>query len=282
MLAAGRWAWWNHYGRLSIDGCVRRVREARLAGVIVKWGYHEARAAFARAGVPWATERYVYPDQPELEAQRLAEDVGRGARFAVINAEVEWELLGPQAMRRLIAAFRRLQPDAELYACVDTRGDRTSLPYQRVLAEDASGWLPMVYPKAFGQSVRDAFAASLAPLQGSRLPVLPAIQTYDGIGAAAVRAQVREVRRRGLPGYQAYTIAHATDEEWAVIAADRSDEEPEMTPYLARERGSPYVWIVWGNSRSYLHHFDHARALGIPPGVRLLPAGTLSSLGRVG
>jgi hypothetical protein len=233
-LAAGRWAWWNQYGSVPIATCVRRAREGRLRGVIVKWGYREARDAFAGAGIPWATERYVYPDEPEAEARRLAEDIAAGARFAVINAEVEWEALGPEPMRRLVAEFRRLQPAAELYACVDTRGGRTALPYQRVLAGHVAGVMPMGYPGAFGQPVRDAFAAALDGVQFTK-PVLPAIQTYGGVGAATVRAQIDEVRRRKLAGYQAYTIAHATDEEWSEIVRD-AEVEMEAIEEIRRQQ----------------------------------------------
>ncbi len=225
-LAAGRWAWWNQYGTAPLALCVQRAQAARLRGVIVKWGYREARDAFVRGGIAWATERYVYPDQPEVEARRLAEDIAAGARFAVINAEVEWEPLDAEPVRRLIAEFRRLQPAAELYASVDTRGSRTTLPYQRVLAEHIAGWLPMIYPGAFGQPVREAFAAALdvPAMRAATLPVLPTIQTYGGIGASIVREQIEEVRRRGLPGYQAYTIAHATDEEWSELVRDAEVE----------------------------------------------------------
>lgn len=54
-----------------------------------------------------------------------------------------------------------------------------------------------------------------------------------------------------------------------------------MKPYLAVESGSPFVWIVFGNSKSYLHDFKHADALGIPRAITRVPAGTLASLGRV-
>jgi hypothetical protein len=223
--AAGRWAWWNQYGSVPVEACARRAREARLDGVIVKWGFLAARDAFVRAGVPWATERYVYPEQPEVEARRLAGDIDAGARFAVVNAEAEWEPLEPEPMRRLVAEFRRLQPRAELYACVDTRGARTTLPYQRVLSEHVAGWMPMVYPQAFGQPVRDAFASALdvEALRRTPLPVLPAIQTYGGVGPSIVREQIEEVRRRGLAGYQAYTIAHATDAEWDVVIEEGAE-----------------------------------------------------------
>jgi hypothetical protein len=225
-LAEGRWAWWNQYGPLPIATCLRRAQEARLRGVIVKQGYPEARDAFAQAGIDWAVERYVYPDEPEAEARLLAGEIARGARFAVVDAEAEWESLGPEPMQRLVAEFRRLQPDTELYGCVDTRGGRTALPYQRVLAEHVAGWMPMIYPGAFGQPVREAFAAALnvRAIRESPLPIMPAIQTYGGVGPALVAEQIAEVRRRGLAGYQAYTIAHASDEEWAVIVRDGEDE----------------------------------------------------------
>jgi len=221
-LAGGRWAWWNQYGSVPIATCVRRARDARLRGVIVKQGYPAARDAFAQAGVAWAVERYAYPGQPEAEARRLAEEIACGARFAVVNAEVEWEALGPEPMQRLVAEFRRLQPHAELYGCVDTRGGRATLPYQRVLAEHVAGWMPMVYPQAFSQSTRDAFASALDATTFTG-PVFPAIQTYNQVGPDMVAEQIAEVRRRKLPGYQAYTIAHATDDEWSVVARDAED-----------------------------------------------------------
>jgi hypothetical protein len=190
-------------------------------------------AAFSAAGVAWATERYVYPDQPEVEAGRLADNVREGARFAVINAEVEWEAQGPEPMRRLVAEFRRHQPTSELYASVDTRGSRMDLPYQRVLADHVAGWMPMVYPMTFQQSVRDAFAASLDGKDFAGKPVLPTIQTYDVIGARAVAEQIAEVHRRGLPGYQAYTMAHATNPEWAEIVKDKEGDMPNEATITA-------------------------------------------------
>ena len=222
VLAEGRWAWWNGYGTLSVAPSVQRAKDAALDGLIVKWGHWETWEAFRRADVPLAVERYVYPHQATLEARRLAEGIDRGARFAVINAEVEWETLGPEPMRQLIAEFRRRKPAAELYASVDTRGGRMALPYQRVLAEHVAGWMPMIYPKAFRPSqpsgyIGQAFRDALDGNDFGGKPVLPTIQTYDQIGAGAVSAQIAEVRRRRLPGFQAYTISHATDTEWAVL-----------------------------------------------------------------
>jgi hypothetical protein len=83
----------------------------------------------------------------------------------------------------------------------------------------------MVYPGAFRQSARDAFAAALDGKPFGAKPVLPAIQTYGNVGATLVRAQIEEVRRRGLRGYQAYTITHATNDEWSVLVKEGSMDE---------------------------------------------------------
>lgn len=242
--AAGFWAWWNQYGNVPLDVCVRRAKDAGI-GVIVKSGYINEQRAFANAGVPWATERYVYPANPPNEAERLAGDIDRGARFAVINAEVEWETKSRSPMEALVRRFRALQPTAELYASTDTRGDRTRLPYQQVLGENIAGWMPMVYPKAFfpgrADMVQRAFRASLDGKEFRGKPVLPTIQTYQGIGAVAVSAQLEEIRRRALDGCQAYTIAHATDAEWAAFIAGKDYEEEEdmgMTPAEVAEQQS--------------------------------------------
>jgi hypothetical protein len=85
----------------------------------------------------------------------------------------------------------------------------------------------MIYPSAFQQPVIRAFASALDGKDFGGKPVLPAIQTYGNIGAASVAEQIIEVRRRGLPGYQAYTIAHATGEEWRIIINDAPQVEEE-------------------------------------------------------
>lgn len=59
------------------------------------------------------------------------------------------------------------------------------------------------------------------------------------------------------------------------------EEEDMQKPYLAAEQGSPYIFIIWGNSRSYLQDFKHADALDIPRDVKRVPKGTLGSLGRI-
>jgi hypothetical protein len=215
--------------------CVQRVKAAGLAGVIVKYGYPQIHQAFADAGILWATERYTYPYQPTVEAAWLAEDVARGAQFAVINAEKEWESLPAGPMQQLIDRFQELQPHTELYASVDTRGNRTNLPYQRVLGANIAAWLPMIYPLAFypgkpmgyvASSFRDCLDGGKS-FQGK--PVLPTIQTYGNIGAGAVEQEMAEIRGRGLPGCQAYTVGHATGVEWQAFS-NGIPKEDEMTP----------------------------------------------------
>ena len=250
MRLAGRWAFWNQYApQTSIEKCIQRTKDARLEGVIVKYGYPQIERSLTAVGIPWATERYVYPSQPRAEATMLANAVDAGAVAAVINAEVEWEGMGYQgaataglAMLELVTAFRARHPTVELYASVDTRGNRLSLPYQQVLRRNIAGWLPMVYPKAFRPTcpagfVGAAFRDCLDNRDFGGVPMLPTIQTYDGIGAQAIADQVGECKRRGLPGYQAYTIAHATDAEWAAFDQDvPMPPQPDPELYVRRVR----------------------------------------------
>jgi hypothetical protein len=94
--------------------------------------------------------------------------------------------------------------------------------------------MPMVYPGAFGQTARDAFVASLDGKDFGGKPVLPTIQTYGGVGPETVGEQIAEVRERGLAGYQAYTIAHATDAEWEALVRDAQEEEMAAIEELRR------------------------------------------------
>ena len=233
MKAAGKWAWWNQHSNKSVAFSVDRAKDSDIKGVIVKAGYPSVQEEFLKAGVRVGTEAYVYPLTPGAEGKALANAVAEGADFAVINAEVEWENQPSKRMEHLIASFRVAQPTTELYASVDTRGNRTTLPYQRVLAEHITAWMPMIYPLAFrplaqAEFVSQAFMDCLdSGQQFNGLPVLPTIQTYNKIGAQAVEEEIHECTMRGLEGYQAYTIGHATDKEWQVFKdiGEVSEEE---------------------------------------------------------
>lgn len=238
MKAAGWGTWWNQYGSVPLDQCVARARG--LDFVVVKHGYWRAFDAFRAAGLRVGVERYVYPTQPAAEAQMLAEGIRRGAEFAVINAEVEWEAQSADPMRALITDFRREAGGAvEIYASVDTRGGRTRLPYQLVLGREITAWMPMIYPGAFQQTPAGAFTACLAAGQDFQgKPVLPTFQTYDSVGSSVVSAQMEEIKRRGLPGGQAYTVAHATPDEWGAFRRQISEQEdPDMAWLDEKEIG---------------------------------------------
>lgn len=233
MKADGKWAWWNQYSPLPVEVCIDRAKSSGIQGVIVKADYPTVAQQFLDAGLRVAAENYVYPSNPEQEGRNLANAIAGGCEFAVINAEVEWELEGSLSMEELIATFRDIQPDTELYASTDTRGTRTSLPYQQVLARHIIGWMPMIYPLAFRPTapsgfVSAAFGDCLDSGQSgwfSGKPVFPTIQTYNNIGSAAVEEELAQVKARGFRGYQAYTIGHATNPEWSVIVDDSAPED---------------------------------------------------------
>lgn len=234
-----RYAWWNQYGSVPIAQCVERAKAAHLDAVIVKNGYPDARNAFATAGVPFATERYVYPADALTNARQLNDDVQHGAAFVVLNAEVEWETTAPTNMPALITELRRLTA-APVYGCTDTRGTRMQLPYQRTIAAQCDGWMPMIYKAAFGQPTTLAFAAALDGKDFAGKPVIPAIQEYGNVGPGCVAQEIAECRRRRLDGYGAYTIAHATDAEWAVVTADAG---PTPAEHLARLNKTAEIFV---------------------------------------
>ena len=293
MKAAGAWTWWNEYGSVPLDACVQRVVDAGI-GVIVKAGYWHEFEGFKKAGVPVAVERYVYPNQPAVEVSYLAEGMDRGASFIVINAEVEWESLAAHEMEDLLRQLRRrVGRDVELYASIDSRGDRTGRPHQRALAREITAWMPMVYPLEFRPHrpagfVRRGFTDCLDAGQSfAGKPVLPTIQAYHKIGPNAVIEQVQEAVRRGLPGVQAYTICHATNQEWAafVKAVDGQWEDDMPQLWLVKERGSSATFITNGVVRAYVADrakLQELQDVGIwPDKVTVVPKESLSAIPRV-
>jgi hypothetical protein len=213
---------------------VARAIQLPLSYVIVKYGYPQYEALLKAANIPHAVERFVYADQPEAEGAMLANAVDAGAAFVVINAEGGggWEDADATVMWRMLGTFRARHPHIELYASIDTRGGRPDLPAMRALIDACVGIMPMVYPWDFEQSVTAAFAAALDHFNPRGKPVIPTIQTYpndDGPrpGFIGVKAQIAEVHRRGLPGYNIYTLGHAADDEWRALVEEECTMDTE-------------------------------------------------------
>lgn len=250
MKAAGKWTWWNPFGTVPLETCVRRCQEAGI-GCIVKANYNSVLQAFQDGGVRTAIERYCYPDHEAYEAASLADGIRRGAGFIVLDPEVEWEPTDAGPMTRLLDAIvGAVGPDVEIYSCVDTRGNRTTLPYQRVLGNHASvkGIMPMIYPLDFYPHrptgyVAQAFHDSLDGKMLYNKPVLPTTQGYGGIGAAAVVEELRAAA--GYPGLQLYTVCHATIEEWTAFAGHTAEEQADMAAKEDLERKN--AQIAFGN-----------------------------------
>lgn len=157
----------NGYYNLPAPEVVRRARLARLDGLIIKYGDPAFERAITAAGVAWGIERFAYASQPEREAAMLADAVDAGAAFAVANCEPNdgggWERAdAARAARTMIDAFRARHAKTPLYICADLRRGRSlDAAFVREAARGGiDGWMPMVYPRAFGQSVRAAFDAA--------------------------------------------------------------------------------------------------------------------------
>jgi hypothetical protein len=124
----------------------------------------------------------------------------------------------------LIDVFRARHPRVPLWICADLRRGRSlDAPFVREAARGGAGpaidgWMPMVYLKAFGQTVARAFDAAYPGSTYLGLPCAPVIQAYDAIGPAAVREQVIEARKRGATSLSIYVVETATDPELGVLA----------------------------------------------------------------
>lgn len=256
----------NGYHMLPATEVARRARLAKLDALIVKYGDPAFERAVEAEGIAWGVERFAYATQPEREAAMLADAVDAGAAFAVANCEPNdgggWGDAGAgRAIRVLIDAFRRRQPATPLYVCADLRRGRSlDAPFVHEAARGGiDGWMPMVYPKAFGQTVDAAFDAAYPGPRYLALPCAPVIQTYDNAGAALVVSQVGEARSRGAQALSIYVVETASDEELRAVArakdapvVDAATLQAVALAYLRGgiailDHGTPGELRAWGD-----------------------------------
>ncbi len=227
----------NGYHNLPPNEVIRRARLARTDALIIKYGDPAFERAITAAGIPWGVERFTYAAQAAREADMLADAVDAGASFAVANCEPNdgggWSDPGADnAIRTLIDAFRARHPRTPLHICADLRRARSlDTPFVREAARDGiDGWMPMVYPKAFGQSVPRAFDAAYPGATYLNLPCAPVLQTYDNPGPAHITQQIAEARTRGATSISIYVIETATEAELKAVATSKTITSAPSTP----------------------------------------------------
>lgn len=236
----------NGYHDAPADEVIRRARLARLDALIIKYGDPAFERAIAASGIPWGVERFAYAGQAAREGAMLADAVDAGASFAVANCEPNdgggWDDAGAaSAIRVLIAAFRARHATVPLFIAVDLRRGRSlNAPFVHEAARDGvDGWMPLVYPRAFQQSVVAAFDAAFPGATYLGLPCAPAIQTYDEPGALLVLEQISEAKRRGAAFLSIYIVETATDDELRAVAAAHDAPLPDRA--TLREVAAAYV-----------------------------------------
>jgi hypothetical protein len=267
----------NGYHDLGADEVLRRARLARLGALIIKWGDPSFEQAIAGAGMRWGVERFAYAPRAREEAVMLANAVDAGASFAVANCEPNdgggWGDPGADAaIRSLIDTFRARQASVPLWICADLRRGRSlDAPFVREAARGGvDGWMPMVYPGAFGQAVTAAFDVAYPGATYLGLPCAPVLQMYGGVGAAIVAEQVLEAKRRGAGFASIYVVETATDDELRAAtgaAGDPVDGSTLQAIAAAYQRGAiaildhgtPAELAVWGRL------FDGGAAPAAPP-----------------
>lgn len=242
----------NGYYNLPATEVIRRARLARLDALIIKYGDPNFEREVSSASLRWGVERFAYAAQPEREAAMLADAVDAGASFAVANCEPNdgggWDApSAATAIRILIDAFHQRHPTKPLWICADLRRGRSlDAPFVREAARGrrvagetgVTGWMPMVYPKAFGQSVAAAFDAAYPGPTYLGLPCAPVLQTYDAPGPDSVRQQVAEARHRAASALSIYVVETATDDELREVAAAKTEPPPD--PAVLRDIAAAY------------------------------------------
>jgi hypothetical protein len=257
----------NGYHNRPAAEVLRRARIARLDALVIKYGDPPFERAITAAGMKWGVERFAYASQAVREANMLADAVDAGASFAVANCEPNdgggWgDASAAGAVRALIDGFRGRHAFTPLYICADLRRGRSlDAPFVREAARAGSrgidGWMPMVYPKAFRQTVGASFDAAYPGATYLGLPCAPVIQTYDAIGADAVAEQVAEAKRRGGTSLSIYVVETASDDELRAVAAAKAPQVDAATlqsvalAYLRGgiailDHGTPNELAAWG------------------------------------
>lgn len=224
--------WVNQYSAPTDAVFVERAKKVDY--IIIKYGMSSYERLCQALAMPWLAERMAEsgagsqngPSNWLQYASELAAQANQpGCVGAVINLEEAdggWHLDNGSGTRALINKFRQLAPGKPLYASLDTRGNRPIASYQQVCAQLCDGVMPMVYPKAFGQSPDQAMVVAvnntLKQAWGAK-PIIPTIQTYNGVGPVSVVQQITAARNIGAKGFNAYTLGHASAQEWAEVAA---------------------------------------------------------------
>ncbi len=224
-LKGKRGAWVNQYAIPAPDLFMERVKEVDY--VIIKYGLGGIEKMAVEAGVPWLAEIYPYDNDPERYANLLADQSAQpGCVGVVVNFEsgdgpgvAHWDGDDGRRTRLFIDTFKaRNAAGLPIYASLDTRGYRATTPYQKELSRNCDGVMPMVYPKEFFQTVPVAFAVTVTPtvqLIWHGKEIIPTIQTYNGIGGNLVTQQLETAAK--FDGVTAYTLGHATPEEWSAF-----------------------------------------------------------------
>ena len=236
----------NGYHNAEPGEVVRRAQLAGLDALIIKYGDPAFERAITAAGISWGVERFAYAAQAELEGAMLADAVDVGAAFAVANCEPNddggWGDPGAEtAIRSLIDAFRVRHPGVPLCIAADLRRGRSlDAPFVREAARGGiDGWMAMVYPKAFGQSPREAFDAAYAGPYYLGLPCAPVIQTYDAPGPLLVLEQIAEAKGRGAASLSIYVVETASDDELRAVATARASVASDAA--ALRETAAAYL-----------------------------------------
>ncbi len=113
---------------------------------------------------------------------------------------------------------------------------------------------PMVYPKDFGKPVEAALDAAFGLLTPYGKPVVPMLQSYNGIASSEITKQGDESFKRGAAAISFFCLGdkHMKEADFAAVAAVQS---PGKAKRPAPEMLTPGAVGCWPDDpRSYLEH----------------------------
>lgn len=209
------WVW--NLQTKPIEAVIEQAQAMQANALIVKAGYHQPaysnnffrRADFPHnakkvrdAGLSLFAEVFNMPGTWQQEADCLRWTVlDHGATSVVLNVETPYETTDGRTLTLLAQRFNLPTP---VWASTDFRGNRLAAPYHKRLSDFVTGWMPMIYPRAFypdspfGDIQRafdgtyhrwNALRGGLAE-PGRNAHIFPTIQTYGQLDYEEVLGQI--------------------------------------------------------------------------------------------
>lgn len=160
-----------------------------------------------------------------------------------------------EAAKQMMTLIRNaLGWDYHIALILDARRNRPFNVYVDPWLSFVNSVHPMVYPKDFGRPVEAALDAAFGLLTPYGKPVVPMLQSYNGIASSEITKQGNESFKRGAAGISFFCLGdkHMKEADFAAVAAVQSPGKAKRPAPEMLAPGSVGCWP--DDPRSYLEH----------------------------